>query len=108
MDRRGASRCRLNGLDPTEEPVNEPITRLVVTNRERSHCPPRVRTTPESSIRSSTLASRPGPFLAAIEDRNGTLFGNPQDVVALLDAGFVLMDRGDNVVWAFLADGSPA
>ncbi len=32
-------------------------------------------------------------LLATIEDRDGTLFGNPQEVVALPDAGFALLDR---------------
>lgn len=51
----------------------------------------------------------PDPILlATIEDRDGTLFGNAQEIVALPDAAFALLDRGDNAVRAFLADGSPA
>lgn len=51
----------------------------------------------------------PDPILlATIEDRDGTLFGNPQEIVALPDAAFALLDRGDNAVRAFLADGTPA
>ena len=66
-------------------------------------CAPRLNAQPEER------RWLPDPvLLATIEDRDGTLFGNPQEIVALPDAAFALLDRGDNAVRAFLADGSPA
>lgn len=66
-------------------------------------CAPRLNAQPEDR------RWLPDPILlATIEDRDGTLFGNPQEIVALPDAAFALLDRGDNAVRAFLADGSPA
>ena len=66
-------------------------------------CAPRVNAQPKDRL------WLPDPvLLATIEDHDGTLFGSPRDVVALPDAGFALLDRGNNAVRAFLADGSPA
>lgn len=51
----------------------------------------------------------PEPVLAVtLVDEDGTVFGDPQGIVALPDGGFALADRGEGVVRAFRADGTPA
>lgn len=51
----------------------------------------------------------PEPVLvASFVDEDGTMFGDPERIVPLPDGGFALADRGENVVRAFLADGSAA
>ena len=49
------------------------------------------------------------PILSATYvDRDGTLFGDAQEIVRLPFPGFAVVDRGANTVRAFFSDGSPA
>lgn len=67
-------------------------------------------------VRSSPMAAQadqrrwlPEPVsVASFVDRDGDLFGNPLQIAALPDGGFVLTDLADYAVRAFLADGRAA
>ncbi|MYA11246.1 MAG: hypothetical protein F4087_00425 [Gemmatimonadetes bacterium] len=64
---------------------------------------------PPSSAQAPERRWLPEPVLvASFVDENGTLFGDPQEIVALPHGAFALADRGENTIRAFLADGSPA
>ncbi len=64
---------------------------------------------PVASAQAQERRWLPEPVLvASFVDEEGTLFGDPRGIVPLPDGGFALADRGENVVRAFLADGSPA
>lgn len=68
------------------------------------------------AVRSSSVAAQadqrrwlPEPVaVASFVDRDGDLFGNPLQIAALPDGGFVLTDLADYAVRAFLADGRAA
>ena len=64
---------------------------------------------PPSSAQAPERRWLPEPVLvASVVDEDGTLFGDPQAIVALPDGAFALADRGENTIRAFFADGSPA
>lgn len=64
---------------------------------------------PPSSAQAPERRWLPEPVLvASFVDEDGTLFGDPQAIVALPDGAFALADRGENTIRAFLADGSPS
>ncbi len=64
---------------------------------------------PPSNAQTPERRWLPEPVLvASFVDEDGTLFGDPQAIVALPDGAFALADRGENTIRAFLADGSPS